>query len=595
MGSFWRLRSFLRPYRAHMVVVIIATLGVTSLNLVGPWIIREVMKLLQSDEASGLLAAGNGFVQNLSQSGLGGQLLLLTGFFAGAHIIRGVFQFFMSYVAHVMAWSFVSDLRVAIYHHLQKLSLRYYHDKQTGEIMSRLVNDTNHLEPLVAHNIPDLIVNTFLVAGITGILVYLNPQLALMTLIPIPLLALVVLGFSKHMRDAFKTAQEKLADFNAILQDNISGIKEILIFTRERHEGRRVATRSRRYTADLLRALKIMAVYHPSVEFLGILGTILILYFGGLAALRGNLPLEDLVAFLLYLGMFYQPVMLLARMNEQVQMALAGAERVCDILVAEPDVKETKEAHTLTDVRGEIGFHSVTFGYNPEVPVLRDLSFVIQPGESLALVGPTGVGKSTVASLIPRFYDPTDGYITLDGVDLRTIKLQSLRHHISMVLQDTFLFNGTVMQNIMYSNPGKSEEEVIEAAKVANAHEFIEKLPQGYHTHIGERGVRLSGGQKQRLSIARAVLKDAPILILDEATSAVDVETEALIQEALQNLMVGRTTLIIAHRLSTIRHATNICVLEEGRIAQYGPHEQLIAEEGPYRRLYARQYAQSTA
>ncbi len=594
MEALWRLRAFFRPYRKHMVVVILATLGVTALNLIGPWIIREVLMILQSEEA-GALALSLDFAERLAASGLAGRIGLLAGIFAVAHILRGICQFFMSYVAHVMAWNFVSDLRVFVYQHLQKLSLRYYHDKQTGEIMSRLVNDTNHIEPLVAHNIPDLIVNTFLIVGITGILLYLNVELALLTLLPIPLLLFVVLGFSKHMRSAFKAAQEKLAEFNAILQDNISGIKEILIFTRERHEGKRVANRSRRYTADLLRALKIMAVYHPSVEFVGTMGTIIIIYFGGMAALRGSLPIEDLVAFLLYLSMFYQPIMLLARMNEQVQMALAGAERVSDILVVESDVKEAKDARTLKNVEGEIAFHNVDFGYSEDVPVLHDISFVIKPGESLAVVGPTGVGKSTVASLIPRFYDPTAGRITLDGVDLKEINLQSLRHNISMVLQDTFLFNGTVLDNILYSNPGKSPEDAIEAAKVANAHEFIAKLPQGYDTHIGERGVRLSGGQKQRLSIARAILKDAPILILDEATSAVDVETESLIQEALQKLMVGRTTLVIAHRLSTIRDATNICVLEGGRISQFGNHEQLINEDGTYRRLYARQYAANSA
>ena len=356
MESFWRLRAFLRPYRVHMAVVVAATVGVTGLNLIGPWVIREVIAIINN----GAPGAAADLVQRLAAQGVPGQIALLTGVYAGAHILRGLCLFTVSYVAHVMAWNFVSDLRVALYHHLQKLSLRFYHDKQTGEIMSRLVNDTTHIEPLVAHNIPDLIVNTFLVAGITGILFYLNPQLALLTLIPIPLLAFVVLAFSKHMREAFKSAQEKLADFNAILQDNISGIKEIQIFTRERHEGNRVASRSRRYTVDLLRALRIMAVYHPSVEFIGTVGTILILFFGGMAALRAELAIEDLVAFLLYLGMFYQPVMLLARMNEQVQMALAGAERVSDILAVEPDVKEVKEPRVLREVRGKSNFTECT-------------------------------------------------------------------------------------------------------------------------------------------------------------------------------------------------------------------------------------------
>lgn len=595
MDSLWRLRTFFRPYRKHMMAVIAATIGVTALNLIGPWIIREVLHILRTQGPDFWGTAGSGLeqVRDLNSSGLAGTLAVLTGVFAAAHIVRAGCQFVVSYVAHHMAWNFVSDLRVAIYDHLQNLSLRFYHDKQTGEIMSRVLSDTTHIEPLVAHNIPDVIVNTFLIVGITGILLYLNPELALLTLIPIPLLAAVVFVFSKHMRGAFRTAQEKLADFSAILQDNISGIKEILIFTREKHEGKRVETRSRRYTSEILRALRIMAVYHPSVEFLGTIGTILILFFGGMAALRGEIPIEDLVAFLLYLGMFYQPVMLLARMNEQVQMAMASADRISELLVVESDVKEAKHARTLERVRGEIAFENVHFGYSDSILVLEDISFVIRPGESLALVGPTGVGKSTIASLISRFYDPVQGRITIDGQDLRSVRLQSLRHNISMVLQDTFLFNGTVLENILYSNPGKDPDQAMWAAQVANAAEFIEKLPQGYDTQIGERGVRLSGGQKQRLSIARAVLKDAPILILDEATSAVDVETEGLIQEALQKLMVGRTTLVIAHRLSTIRNATNICVLENGRIAQFGPHGELMDVEGTYRRLYARQLAQA--
>src|SRR5690606_22844681 len=348
--------------------------------------------------------------------------------------------------------------------------------------------------------------------------------LALLTLLPIPLLLLAAVTLGGRTKEAFKHAQARLADFSALLQDNISGIKEIQIFTRERYEGQRVRRRSERYTVDLLTALRIMAIYHPTVEFLGAAGTFLIIFFGGRAVVQGLLPVEDLVAFFLYQSMLYQPIMLLARMNEQVQMALASSERVADLLDEEPDVKEAKSPVTLGRVRGEIVFENVDFSYVPGVEVLKGISFRVRPGESLALVGPTGVGKSTIASLIPRFYGPTGGRILIDGVDIRSVSLPSLRANISMVLQDTFLFNGTVLENILYGNPGKSREEAVEAARMANAHEFIMALPDGYDTHIGERGVKLSGGQKQRLSIARAILKDAPILILDEATSAVDVE-----------------------------------------------------------------------
>ncbi|HEX6972586.1 MAG TPA: ABC transporter ATP-binding protein, partial [Limnochordia bacterium] len=482
MRSIWRLRSFLRPYRLHMVTVIGATIGVTSLNLIGPWILRELVRLITERGVQPAQIAAQVLSPQTAR-----HLVWLAALFAGAHLLRAGFQFVTSYVAHVMAWTLVSDLRIALYHHLQKLSLRFYQDKQTGEVMSRVVNDTDKVEPLIAHNIPDLIVNSLLLVGITGILFYLSPELALLTLIPIPVLAIAVFLFSERMRLAFKAAQEKLADFNAVLQDNISGMKEIQIFTRERHEGRRVSTKSRRYTIDLLRALRIIAVYHPTVELLGTSGTLIVLFFGGRAALEGRLAVEDLVAFLLYLSMFYQPVMLLARMNEQVQLALAGGERAAELMAVEPDVREARGAVEIGRVRGEVRFEGVSFHYVPGVPVLRDISFVIRPGESLALVGPTGVGKSTIASLIPRFYDPVEGRVLIDGHDVRTLRLRDLRRNVSMVLQDVFLFNGTVFENIAYGNPNATEADVIAAARIANAHEFISALPDGYQTAIGER------------------------------------------------------------------------------------------------------------
>lgn len=575
MSMFSRLRGFLRPYKLHMVAVIISTLAVTLFNLAGPWILRDLI---------GLVTAGIDSEDNLDVVARLAFLLL------GTYVLRGLFEYVKGYVAHVMAWKYVSDLRIAIYEHLQKLSLRYYSDKQTGEIMSRVVNDTERLEPLIAHNIPDLIVNVTVLLGVSGILIYLSPLLALLTLLPIPVILLVVWVFSGRMRAAFRTAQAKFADLNAVLQDNISGMKEIQVFTRERFERRRVADRSEGYTSKLLRALKIIAIYHPSVEFAASLGTVIVLLFGGRAALQGNLPVQDLVAFLLYLGMFYQPVTLLARMNEQVQMALAGADRVAEVLDVESDVVEEPRPIRLERAVGRIEFDQVNFSYTDDIPVLKDISFTVEPGETLALVGPTGVGKSTIASLIPRFYDPTSGQIRLDGIDLRKFDLRTLRRNISIVLQDVFLFNGTVLENIMYGADHATPEDVERAARIANAHEFIMQMPDGYRTQIGERGVKLSGGQKQRLSIARAVLKDSPLLILDEATSAVDIETEQQIQQALNNLMQGKTAIVIAHRLSTIRHADKIAVLEAGRIVELGNHEELLKNGNVYRRLVERQY-----
>jgi len=338
--------------------------------------------------------------------------------------------------------------------------------------------------------------------------------------------------------------------------------------------------------------LRLMATFHPFVEFAAAIGTIGLIYFGGRLALEGNLPIEDLVAFFLYLEMLYQPVTALSQAWENVQQALAGAERVAELLDESPDVVQQEGAHDLPDpVRGDIAFRDVGFRYTQGEMVLKDINLEIPHGTMTALVGPTGVGKSTLANLIPRFYDVIAGSVEVDGVDVRELTLESLRQQISIVLQEVFLFHGTVRQNILFSRPDATAEDVVEAAAVANAHDFITRLPEGYDTLIGERGVKLSGGQRQRLAIARAVLKDAPILILDEATSSVDTETEALIQEALERLMKGRTTIVIAHRLSTIRRSDQIVVMEGDQIVERGTHATLIAQDGLYRRLSQAQEA----
>jgi ATP-binding cassette, subfamily B, bacterial len=563
---------YARKYTLVLVVTSISMLLLVGVQLIIPWVIKTLIAAVTDPGSS---------AENL-------QLVIqLTVIVLVLYLLRAGLQFLRSYLAHLAGWGVVADVRKHIYEHLQRLSLRFYEDKQTGQLMSRVINDTDLFEQLISHAVPDVVVNVITLVGVTAVLLSLNWRLALLTMIPIPFLVIAMRIYARYVRPAFRERQKELGDLNALLNDNLSGIREIKAFTREDEELMRISHGIDRYRRSLLKALRLMATFQPFVTFTSSLGTLIVIFFGGLLAFSGVLPVADLVAFFLYLDLFYQPIRGLSDSWEQIQSSLAGADRVADLLAEAPELQSPPGAIELTErANGRISFEDVSFSYTEGIPVLENISLEIPSQHVIALVGPTGVGKSTFVSLIPRFYDVTDGSILLDGQDVRQVNLESLRKQVSIVLQDVFLFHGTVRENILFGRPEATEAEVIEAAKVANAHNFIMNLSDGYDTLIGERGIKLSGGQKQRLSIARAVLKDAPILILDEATSSVDTETELLIQQALERLMVGRTTLIIAHRLSTVRNANLIVVLEGKHIAEMGTHTELLGHKGLYYRLY---------
>jgi ABC-type multidrug transport system fused ATPase/permease subunit len=565
-----RLFGFLTPYGRTLIISAALLLGRAGLDLVPPLFQKSIV-----DEVIG--------ARDLTRLGM------YVGLLVGAYGLQQVVNAGDMFIRHALGERFILDLRVRIYAYLQRLSLAFFERTSTGELMSRVTNDVNVLEDFVTHGSALSAVDLLRLVGGAAILFVLDARLAALVLLPVPVLAISLRYFNTRIRPVYRRVRARLGDINAQLQDNLSGIRVIQAFGQEERELRRFADESRNYYAARVQGIRYWATFFPAMRFVASLGMVIVLGVGATMVVGGSLTLGTLVAFLSYITSFYEPINRLTEVDNIFQEAIAAGERIFELLDEIADVQDAPGAVDLPPIQGDVLFDDVHFRYGTGDEVLHDVDFRMAPGEVVALVGPSGAGKTSIANLLCRFYDPIHGRIAVDGHDLRQVKLASLRRQVAVVLQDTFLFNSTVRENLLFGKPDATDEELVAAAHAAYAHEFIETLPDGYDTEIGERGVKLSGGQKQRLALARAILADPRILILDEATSSVDAEAEYLIQQALDAVLEGRTALVIAHRLSTIRNADKIIALEGGRIVEVGGHRELMQRDGLYSQLYRRQ------
>jgi ATP-binding cassette subfamily B protein len=504
----------------------------------------------------------------------------------GAFLLQNLFNSLRIRINNVFEQNVIYDMRRDVYARLQRLPVNYFDHRASGDLMTRVIEDVNSVERILIDGTEQGTVAILSILAVVGLMFWQNVQLAAVALVPVPLLAGGALWYTLTAHRRYRAQREAASAMNALLMDNLQGVRQIRAFGHEAHEDSRFGQRADDLRRSSLGIMRVWSVYSPAMSFATALGTALVLWVGGRQILAGTLQIGQLIKFILYLAFFYEPVRQLHSLNQMLQAARAAGERVFDILDTPLERMDNKRRQPLpSPVRGEVVYESVAFNYAPDKTVLRNVALHARPGEMIALVGPTGAGKSTLVNLLPAFYELTSGCITIDGHDIGCISLESLRQQISVVSQEAFLFNGTVRENILYGKLNATEEELVAVARAANCHEFISRLPQGYDSRVGERGVKLSVGEKQRVSIARALLKDSPILILDEATASVDTGTERLIQEALERLMANRTSFVIAHRLSTIRHADQILVMRQGQIIERGTHEELMTSNGLYAKL----------
>ncbi len=566
-----RFISYYKPHRKLFFLDMTCAFFVAMLGLVFPLITRRIM--------NSTIPQGN--IRELAFLAV----LLICIYFAIAML-----NYFINYQGHMMGVRIEADIREDLFAHLQKLSFKYYDNNRTGQIMSKILTDLFDITELAHHGPEDIFISVVMFFGSSIILFSIEWRLTLCILLFLPLIAWFAMTKRKKMKKAFTEVRVQIADVNAQVENSISGIRVVQSFTNEDYETEKFIKGNSFFKLAKKAAYSAMGFFMAGMGFLTNCANALVLIVGGICVYYQTMAMEDLVTFLLFINIIIQPIQRLTNFTQQFEQGMSGFNRFLEIMDTDIEIKDSKNAKTLKNIKGDIEFSDVTFKYNDEEDVLNNISLKIPAGKTVALVGPSGGGKTTLCQLIPRFYDCVSGNITLDGINIKDVKLNSLRKEIGIVQQDVFLFTGTIKENIMYGKVDASEEEIITAAKQAKVHEFIMSCPQGYETNIGEKGIRLSGGQKQRLSIARAFLKNPPILILDEATSALDNQTERAVQESLQELSRGRTTLVIAHRLSTIKNADEIIVLTASGVSEQGSHEELYSLGGIYKGLYDAQF-----